>query len=116
MVARPLKVVLDSHAFGRLEGDAVSSDLLRDLIAESKIAVLVPKVIQDALQARSAAPPSWLPYHDVPDATKASADVLVSDDRRCRRRARSSRHFDRALTYDEWVELLKDYGSADRAS
>ena len=76
MVERTLKVVLDSQAFGRLEHDAVSSDLLRDLIAESKITVLMPKVIQDELQARSAAPPSWLPYHDVPDATKANADVL----------------------------------------
>ena len=113
MVARPLKVVLDSHAFGKLESDAVSADLLRELVAESKIAVLIPKVIQEALQARSAAPPSWLPYQDVPDATKANADVLVSDDRRCRRRARSSQRFDRALTYDEWAELLKNYGSAD---
>jgi hypothetical protein len=113
MVERTLKVVLDSHAFVRLEGDAVSSDRLRDLIAESKIAVLLPKVIQDELQARSAAPPSWLPYHDVPDATKANADLLVSDDRRCRRRARSSQRFDRALTYDQWAEFLKGYGSVD---
>ena len=113
MVERTLKVVLDSHAFGRLESDAASSDRLRDLIAGSKIAVLLPKIIQDELQARSATPPSWLSYHEVPDATKENADVLVSDDRRCRRRARSSRRFDRAMTYDQWVELLKNYGSAD---
>jgi hypothetical protein len=109
MDERPLKLVLDTDTVDKLEADAVSARQLRELIAESKIAILLPRAIQEQLRARSAGLPSWLPFDDVADATRARADVLVSDDRRCRRRARSSGRFERSMTYDELVELLRSH-------
>ena len=109
MSERPVKLVFDSDAFVRLEADEAASQVLRQLIAECKIAVLLPRVVQEELRARSAGLPNWLAFAEVADATKANADVLISDNRRCRRRARSSGRFGRALSYEEWIESLSDY-------
>jgi hypothetical protein len=100
-----LKLVLDPHVVDRLEVDAEAADLLTQLIVDGKVVVLMPRVFQDQLSARSSGMPDWLPIHEIPDAI-AKADVLVSDDARCRSHAQASGQFE-ALMYEEFVELLK---------
>jgi predicted nucleic acid-binding protein len=140
----PLRVVLDGNVFDKFERDARAADLLATLISESKVAVLMPRVIADELRARPAGMPEWLQVCHVTDGTAVAgiaiagaarvggspvydahlgtsrkgkdavvavtahldADVLVSDDRRCRTRAQQHARCE-ALTYEQFVERLK---------
>ena len=100
------RIVVDSHVLDRLEDDVESRELLTALIAEGKALVLMPRKLQRELTARAAGVPNWLPIHQIPDAADSEADVFVSDDPWGRRQAQQSGRSE-ALSYDEFVELLK---------
>ena len=100
------RIVVDSHVLDRLEDDVESRELLTALIAEGKALVLMPHKLQRELTARAAGVPNWLPIHQIPDAADSEADVFVSDDPWGRRQAQQSGRSE-ALSYDEFVELLK---------
>ncbi|MBK1821294.1 hypothetical protein [Burkholderia orbicola] len=74
-----IQIILDSNIYDRLEQDAESVELLRDLIEQQVAEVLMPRQVAEELHKRKAGFPNLFPVKDIGHAV-ARAGVMCAGD------------------------------------